>query len=260
MHLYNSHLKTLRIKLPSLKEQQKIALFLTNVDNWIENLKKQKENLDKYKKGLMQKIFSQEIRFKEKNGKDFPNWEVKKLHNMLSMVIDNRGKTPPIASSGISLIEVNALGGKEINYSKVAKFVIEETYKNWFRKHLQKNDVLFSTVGATALCAMYTHDRVAVVAQNIVGLRFENENPHFMYYLLTESKNNHKFKRIQMGAVQPSVKVSQMVKISFEVPSLHEENKIADFLTSVDKVIESKQQQITLAENWKKGLMQKMFI
>lgn len=260
-HVYGKDLSKIKYLVSKdLAEQQKIAEFLVLTDDWIQNLKIQKENLKEYKKGMMQKIFSQEIRFRDENGKEFPKWEEKKLSSMLTMTIDNRGKTPPVGGEGIPLIEVNALGHKKIDYLKVTKFVTEETYKNWFRKHLQKDDILFSTVGATALCAMYIGDREATVAQNVVGLRFSNENSNFMYYLLTERKNNHKFKRIQMGAVQPSVKVSQMVKISFLIPHLIEQQKIAEFLTSMDKVIESKQQQTALAEAYKKGLMQRMFI
>jgi type I restriction enzyme, S subunit len=68
-----------KIPLPSVLEQQKIAEFLGATDKWIENLRAQKENLESHKKGMMQKIFSQEIRFKDDKGKNFPKWEEKKL-------------------------------------------------------------------------------------------------------------------------------------------------------------------------------------
>lgn len=189
----------------------------------------------------------------------FGEWEEKKLGNMLSVVVDNRGKTPPIEPSGIPLLEIGSLGNKFVDFSKIGKYVSEETYKNWFRKHLQKNDILFSTVGATALCSFYNDSKKAAVAQNIVGLRFCNDDPSFAYYLLTERKNNHKFKRIEMGAVQPSVKVSQMTKIKFLLPSFEEQQKVAEFLGSVDEWIENLRSQKENLKKYKKGMMRKIF-
>lgn len=258
--LPKKYIENLILKIPLEKEQKKISLFLSSVHEWIENSRKQKEELEKYKKGMMQKIFSQEIRFKDDNEEDFPEWEVKTLKSMLGLVVDNRGKTPPTKSSGIPLVEVNALGNKYLDYSATTKYVDKNTYKEWFRTHIQPGDILFTTVGKTALCSYYLGEKKATIAQNIVGLRFEKEIPNFMFYLLTEKHNSHKFKRIEMGAVQPSVKVSQMVKIKFLVPSDEEQLKIAEFLSSLDNLIDLKQKQITEAEKWKKGLMQRMFV
>ena len=67
------------LKFPQLPEQQKIASFLGSVDEWLENLRSQKLKLEQYKKGIMQKIFSQQIRFKDKKGNDFAEWEEKRL-------------------------------------------------------------------------------------------------------------------------------------------------------------------------------------
>lgn len=178
---------------------------------------------------------------------------------MLSLVVDNRGKTPPVENKGIPLIEVNSFSNKKIDYSQVKKFVSEETFATWFRKYLEDEDILFCTVGATAKIAFYSHDVKAGIAQNIVGLRFKEDDQHFMFYLLSVKKNAHKFKRIEMGAVQPSVKVSQMVKINFETPEIKEQQKIASFLSSVDNWIESLEKQKASLEEYKKGMIQKIF-
>src|SRR3989344_9300943 len=78
-HVLASDIGKIKTNIPSLLEQQKIAEFLGATDEWIENLHTQKESFESYKKGMMQKIFSQEIRFKDEDGKEFPKWEEKKL-------------------------------------------------------------------------------------------------------------------------------------------------------------------------------------
>ena len=256
----STDLSKITIKIPNLPEQNKIATFLTEVDDKLKALKQKKTLLDQYKKGVMQKIFSQELRFKNDNGNDYPDWEEKKLGDTLNITVDNRGKTPPTLEHGIPLLEVNSIGNKNIKYNAVSKFVSELTFETWFRKHLKKGDVLFSTVGNTALCSYYDGNIKACIAQNIVGLRFNTDIGLFMYYLLIEDRNNNKFKQIEMGAVQPSVKVSQMIDLFFEIPSIPEQNKIANFLSAIDDKIKHCQEQIVNTELWKKGLLQQLFV
>lgn len=190
---------------------------------------------------------------------NIPNgWKFHKLNDLLTFVVDNRGKTPPIQSSGIPMAEVNAIGDRNIKYSEITKFVSAETYKNWFRKHLEKNDILFSTVGRTASCSLYTGNTKTVIAQNLIGLRFGKDNPEFMFYLLTQDKNNQQFKNIEMSAAQPSVKVSQMIHLEFLVPPLPEQNRIVSVLETWDKSIENLSKKIQVKKQIKKGLMQNL--
>ena len=187
------------------------------------------------------------------------DWQFYKLKELLDLVIDNRGKTPPVEKSGIPLIEVNSIGEKKIRWGKVAKFVSPTTYDTWFRKHIEKGDVLFSTVGQTAICSHYDGESKGAIAQNIVGLRFTDHVAQFMYQLLIGEKNNRKFKKIEMVAVQPSIKVSQMIMLKFALPSIAEQQKIADFLTAVDNKIEQLTRKEELLKQYKKGVMQKIF-
>jgi type I restriction enzyme, S subunit len=253
-------IKGIEIAFPTLHEQTKIANFFTAIDTKLQALKTKKEKMQVYKKGVMQKIFSQSLRFKNKNGKAFADWEVKKLGDTLEIVVDNRGKTPPVEKKGIPLLEVNSIGSKEINYKAVSKFVNSDTFENWFRKYLKAGDVLFSTVGNTALCSYYDGKVEAVIAQNIVGFRFKNKIGLFMYYLLTEENNYNKMKAIEMGAVQPSIKVTQLTELFFNVPTKLEQTTIANFLSAIDEKINKTNNQITQMEQWKKGLLQKMFV
>ena len=85
-------LRAIKLRTPSLPEQTKIADFLTSVDKHITLLQKKKESLEQYKKGIMQKIFSQQLRFKNENGNDFPDWEEKKLGILVLFIM---GKVLP---------------------------------------------------------------------------------------------------------------------------------------------------------------------
>jgi type I restriction enzyme S subunit len=186
-------------------------------------------------------------------------WAAHSLKSLLTHVVDNRGKTPPTEKQGIPLIEANAVGDRKINYSVCSKYVTQSTFNDWFRKYLDSGDTVFTTVGSTAECSFYIGEKVAAIAQNLVGLRFGKQNSAFMFYAISTKSNQEKFKRIQMGAVQPSIKVSQMIHIKLDTPSLPEQEKIAAFLTSVDDRIDQLKRKKSLLQYYKKGAMQKLF-
>ena len=262
-HFTIEQAKVTPFQYPSKEEQTKIATFLSAVDEKISQLSQKLHLLGQYKQGMMQKLFSQQIRFKADDGSEFGEWDEYSLDTLLSKIIDNRGKTPVTeANLEIPLIEVNAIGQRRIKYEKVSKYFSEDTFQNWFRAYLEHQDILFSTVGNTAICSIYTDEIKAGIAQNIVGLRANTKliQPTFLYYLLTEISNNQKFKSIEMQAVQPSIKVSQMIHLTFLTPCLEEQTKIANFLSSIDQKIEVTAQQIEQAKQWKKGLLQQMFV
>lgn len=254
-------LKNLKFPLPTLEEQEKIGDFFRKLDQQIELEEKKLELLEQQKRGYMQKIFTQKLRFKDKTGNIYPNWKTTELKDILEKIIDNRGKTPDNApSEKYPLLEVNALGYYHPSYKKVSKFVSEDTYNNWFREHLKENDILFSTVGNTGIVSLMDNYK-AVIAQNIVGLRVNNNNiPSFVYYMLSYWENQKKIKRIQMGAVQPSVKVSQFKFIKYLIPIKDEQEKIANLLSEIDKVINKQLIKIEVLKQRKQGLLQKMFV
>lgn len=200
-NLYYSYLTNINMKIPTINEQQKIGDFFSKLDQQIELEEKKLAKLEEQKKGYMQKIFSQELRFKDENGNEYPEWEEKEINSVLEKIIDNRGKTPENNVTEIyPMLEVNSLGNYYPKYNKVAKFVSEKTYKTWFREHIKLNDVLFSTVGNTGLVSLMDNNK-AVIAQNIVGLRINSENDAtFLYYLLSYWENQKKSKTNSNGS------------------------------------------------------------
>ena len=255
-----STIEGIRYNVLQKQEQEKIASFFSLIDKKIELQTEKVEELTNYKKGIMQKIFSQELRFKDENGNEYPEWEKKELKDMIKLTIDNRGKTPPITQCGIPLLEVNSLGSIYPDFSKINKFVDEETYNDWFRNHIEEGDLLFTTVGATGLVSLVDSTK-ACIAQNIVGFRFkEGFKSEFMYNLFNYRENIKRIKAIEMGAVQPSVKVTQLIKLKFLIPSIQEQIKIGNTLSRIDKKINKEKEKLELLNQYKKGLLQQMFI
>ncbi len=114
-------------------------------------------------------------------------WGIFRLGDVVEKVVDNRGKTPPLAQNGYELLEVNSIKAnhRSPDYSEIEKFVDEVTYKNWFRTgHILRNDLVIPTVGTIGNLAISLEDRGSI-AQNLIALRLSGDmNPNFVYYLL----------------------------------------------------------------------------
>ena len=239
------------IPIPPTKEEQKaIAEVLSDTDKLIQALEKRLAKKRMIKQGAMQKLLT------PKDG-----WKVKKLEEIISFVVDNRGKTPPIVNNGHPLIEVNAIykQGKSPNYKFVSKFVDDKTYKNWFRDgHPQPGDILVVTVG-TAGTTSYITKSIGCIAQNIIALRvYKQFSSEYFYYLTTTKQFKDKVRAVLMGAVQPSLKVPHINNFEFRFPSIEEQTRIATILSDMDKEIETLEKKLAKYKQLKQGLMQNL--
>ncbi len=245
-----------KLFLPKNKEQQKIASFLGSTDELINNLKEQKENFESYKKGMMQKIFSQGIRFKDENGKEFPKWEEKKLGDTGKIVT---GTTPPTSNKEYYNGEFPWITPTDINDQRDIFTSAKLLTKNGLEKgrFISKNSLLVTCIASIGKNTILRVDGSCNQQINAITPNNQN-NVDFLYYLL-EKNINILIKFAGAGGMQMLNK-TDFSNIKFETPFLLEQQKIADFLTSIDKVIESKHKQITEAEQWKKGLMQRLFV
>lgn len=259
--LPKGNLAKVQVKLPPYQEQQKIADFIGSVDDWLDNLRQQKTALETYKRGMMQKLFTQQVRFKDENGKYFPEWEEKELGEVFNAV----------KGSGISKEQLDTDGKNEcILYGELYTTYSEQVFEVKSKTNVTKGTL--SNVGDLLVpCSTTTTaiDLANVTALNkkdvllggdITVLRGKDKvsSVFYAYYL-----SNHKKRELAkygQGVTIIHVYYSHFKDMLIDVPSLAEQQKIAYFLTSIDESIESKQQQIAKAEEWKKGLMQKMFI
>ena len=197
-----------------------------------------------------------QIRFK---GFD-DDWKQRKLGNIADKAVDNRGKTPPISEEGTHpLLEVASLGRVTPDYSKITKYLSNETFKTELRAYIKEGDILFSTVGSIGLVSLMDANENAAIAQNIVAFRAnENYDSKFLYAMLSTEENQYKAQRIVMGAVQPSIKVSQLIEVEYCVTeNIEEQRKLGEYFFNLDNLITLHQrEQITTIykENRRKSM------
>jgi len=246
-------LKQIKISLTSQLEQAKIASFLTAVDNKIEQLSKKQELLGEYKKGVMQQIFSQAIRFKADDGSTFPEWKEKKLGDIVRF---ENGK------------------GHEQNISKDGKFIVVNSkfissqgrvkkYTDTQKSPLNFGDVVMvmSDVPngkALAKCYYIEQDNLYSLNQRICGLKHKLADTKFIYYRI----NRHKyFLSFDSGVGQTNLKKMEILNCPLNIPTdIKEQAKIANFLSSVDNKIEQMGKQLDESKQFKKALLQQMFV
>ncbi|MGH7203345.1 MAG: restriction endonuclease subunit S [Candidatus Levyibacteriota bacterium] len=209
---------------PNRKEQKKIASFLSSIDDWIENLRQQKASLEKYKKGIMQKIFSQEIRFKDETGKEFPKWEIKKLGDIFINI--KSGKDKPNDYGEYNIYGSTGVIGTSDKYSYEGEFI------------------LIARVGAYAGKLNKVRGKFGVTDNTLVLESPVPVNMDFFFNLL----NTINIRKLVFGSGQPLVTSGHLRKIEIKLPCVKEQMKIAEFLSSVDNLIQAKEEQIKYAE------------
>lgn len=253
IHLYKNHLKSLSVNFPSPEEQQKIAIFLSLIDKKIELLKKKKELLELYKKGVMQKIFNREIRFKDKNGNDYPEWEEKRLGEIflersekgfdkqeLLSVTQDRGVIKRSEIEGVNNASDNRSGYKHV----LPKDIVYNSMRMW--------------QGASGLSR---YEGIVSPAYTVVYPRQE-ESMHFYKYLFKFPRVVYNFRRYSQGLTSDTwnLKYPQFSVIRIERPNIEEQEKIAGVLINLDNLLKNIMQQSNLLKNFKRGLLQKLFI
>ena len=190
------------------------------------------------------------------------DWEQRKLSDIADKAVDNRGKTPTISEDGTHpLLEVASLGNGTPDYSKVSKYLSDETFEDELRAYIKEGDILFSTVGSIGLVSLMDNNENAAIAQNIVAFRAnEKYDAKFLYAMLSTEDNQYKAQRIVMGAVQPSIKVSQLVDVEYGVTDNKEEQcKLGGYFLKLDNLITLHQRKCDELTKLKKAMLQKMF-
>lgn len=232
----SGQINKLKINYPCLEEQQKIASFFSTLDEKIELSERKLEALEQLKKGLMQKIFSQEIRFHQDNGGSFPIWNNTKLGIFFNKI--SSGKSKKVDSGSHLLYGATGVIGKTNDC-------------------LYKGDkILVARVGSVGTVNFVTEpigisDNTLVLSSPQFGLDLKWLYYFFEYFDLS---------KLSAGSSQKLITSTQLKNFYVNLPSIFEQKKIAALFTLLDRKIELMKHQKNLYNTLKLGFMQQMFV
>lgn len=237
----SSDLAEILVLIPKISEQQKIASFLTSVDERITLLEKQKKDLELYKKGVMQQLFSQQLRFKDDKGKDFPDWEERKLGEVVLIT-----KGQQLNKETLSL---------EGNYPCQNGGIEPSGYTDDFNTH--ENTITISEGGNSCGYVNYMTTKFWCGGHCYALTEVKLENK-FLYQYLKYYQGE--IMNLRVGSGLPNIQKSTLSNFKIYKPYLEEQQKIATFLSAIDVRIEVVNKQIEQSKTFKKGLLQQLFV
>lgn len=253
------------LKYPCLEEQQKIADFLSSVDDVIAASEQEITTLEEQKKGVMQKIFSQEVRFKADDGSDYPEWEEKLLKEVALFFNGDRSNRYPkdndFVENGICFLNTENLHDTVLNIKAKCKYITIEKYNELSGAKIELLDTIYCLRGSVGLCALNTFLNEGTVASSLMVIRAKKEmlEPVYMNCLL---KSNIVLKQVSQclnGSCAGNLSAKDVGLFLIPIPCLEEQQKIADFLSDFDTAIDLAKQELEQWKELKKGLLQQLF-
>ncbi|EDS79009.1 restriction endonuclease subunit S [Clostridium perfringens] len=244
-------------RFPSLQEQEKIANFLSKVDSIIEKQEKKVEYWNSYKKGMMQKIFSQKIRFKDGNGMDYPEWEKKNLKYVLSEISEKtkeNNQYEVLSSTANGVFKQSEYFNREI-----------ASADNTGYKILRLNQIVLSPQNLWLGNINYNnkYDMGIVSPSYKIFNINKNLNEKYISYIIKTDRMLYGYKQAsEQGAsvVRRNLNMDLFYDILINIPCVEEQEKIANFLSNIDNIIEKESKKLEELKQWKKGLLQQMFV
>ena len=255
---------TMNFKIPSLQEQERIANFLTKVDKIIEKQDEKVKNLEKYKKGMMQKIFSQEIRFKDENGEEYPEWGEKFISEIATLISSKRVYLSDYVSEGIPFYR-----GKEITELKNNKipsdilFISNQKYNEMKNKYgvPKKGDLLLTAVGTLGNSWVIEDNNPFYFKDgNLIWFKELKINVKYLDFYINSNLGKKKIIDSAIGSTQKALTIINLNKIKINVPCMDEQKKIVNYLNKVDNINKKENEKLEKLKQLKKGLLQQMFI
>lgn len=253
MSVTNNDFFAMPIPIPSKPEQEKIASFLTSVDTKIELLVRKEELLQQYKKGVMQKIFSQEIRFKADDGSEYPEWE-EKGGNKIFETITNKNHNSDLPVLAITQ-EYGAIPRDMIDYQISVTDKSVATYKV-----VEIGDFIISLRSFQGGIEYSNYKGICSPAYIILRPYIDVDTRFYKLYLKTDNyikQLNRNIEGIRDGKM---ISYKQFSDIKLPYPCIEEQTKIANFLSSIDSKLEHIQKQLNATKAFKKALLQQMFV
>ncbi|HCZ1680543.1 TPA: restriction endonuclease subunit S [Staphylococcus aureus] len=248
--------------VPTNKEQQKIGKFFSKLDRQIELEEQKLELFQQQKKGYMQKIFSQELRFKDESGNDYPDWEEKELGEVADRVIRKNknfeSKKPLTISGQLGLIDQTEYFSKSVssknleNYTliKNGEFAYNKSYSNGYPLGAIKRLTRYDSGVLSSLYICFSIK--SEMSKDFMEAYFDSTHWYReVSGIAVEGARNH-------GLL--NISVNDFFTILIKYPSLEEQRKIGDFFIKLDRQIELEEQKLELLQQRKKALFKSMLI
>jgi len=267
---------SVEIIVPAVAEQTKIATFLTAVDDRLNQLKQKKFLLEQYKKGVMQKFFDQEIRFKDDEGNEYPDWEVTKfgslysfkstnsfsrdnlnyesgevknihygdIHTKFKPLLDTANENIPYINDEMDISKI-----PNDNYCKAGDLVIADASEDY--NDIGKAIEVYKLNNEKVVAGLHTILAKPDLSKIALG---------FGAYLMKAEYIHFQIRIISQGTKVLGLSSNRLSGISVKLPCVNEQTKIANFLSAIDEKISLCNTQIAKTEQYKKGLLQQMFV
>lgn len=234
-------------------EKQKIGEFFSKLDQQIELEEQKLEKLEKQKKGYMQQIFSQQLRFKGENGNDYPEWKKEIIGNIATTF---SGGTPSSTNSTFYTGEIPFIRSGEISKTSTELMINEKAISNSSAKMVETGDLLYALYGATSGEVAISKINGAI-NQAVLCIRSQESIAYIFNYL--KMKKDQILKTYIQGG-QGNLSASIIKKVDIDLPSLKEQKLIGHFFNKFDDYIEIQSDKVELLKERKKGFLQKMFV
>lgn len=242
-----------KIHLPTQKdEQKKIADFLIQIDNRIAQLTEKKEHLEQYKKGITQKIFSQKLRFKDENGKDFPDWEYLNGDKLFEP-ISNKNHNSDLPILAISQ-ELGAVPREMINYHISVTEKSVDSYKV-----VEKGDFIISLRSFQGGIEYSEYKGICSPAYIILRPKVKISDYFFKTYFKTNNYIQELCRKLEGIRDGKMISYKYFSEIKLPFPHIKEQEKIASFLNEISQQISLVNVQLEETRTFKKALLSKLF-
>lgn len=259
-------IKKLKILLPNNVEKKHIVDFFSKLDRQIQLEELKLEKLEEQKKGYMQKIFSQQLRFKDENGNDFPKWGRMSLDDLGRSYTGLSGKTKKDFGYGESyFITYRNVFKNTIASSDLVEKVNINEFEN--QNKVEYKDILITTSSETpheaGMSSIWLYSAKNMYLNSFCfGFRVTTKNiePIYLARILRSSQLRKRITIIAQGSTRFNVSKNELLKLKVHLPILEEQRRIVDFLDNIDKMIENQSKKIDLLKERKKGFLQKMFV
>ncbi|MDT3993546.1 restriction endonuclease subunit S [Mammaliicoccus fleurettii] len=263
-----SNIRKFKMNIPkSSIEQEKIGEFFSKLDRQIELEEQKLAKLEEQKKGYMQKIFSQELRFKDENGSEYQRWTEGTIKSLVHGNISDGDwiEKEHISKNGkYRIIQTGNIGiGKYLNKEKNSKFINQKDYDELKANEIYSGDILISRLAEPAGRSiimpkinwpMVTSVDVAIIRPNNLF------DPYFLISMLNTDKKLYDISKFVSGSSHKRISRKNLEKIKVICPEIREQQKIGNFFRKIDKIIEKQSNKIELLKERKQGFLQKMFV